>query len=89
MEFTAVAGVAGTSVICYLAGLGVKLSPLGDRFIPLVCGTFGGALGALGLYVMPEFPAGDILSAIAVGIASGLAATGADQLVKQLAAGQK
>lgn len=89
MEFTAGAGVAGISVICYLAGLGVKLSPLGDRFIPLVCGAFGGALGALGLYVMPEFPAGDILSAIAVGIASGLAATGADQLVKQLAAGQK
>ena len=87
MEFTAVAGVAGISVICYLVGLAVKLSPLGDKFIPLACGIFGGALGALGLYIMPEFPAGDMLSAIAVGIVSGLAATGADQLVKQLYTG--
>lgn len=88
MEFTGAAGVAGISVICYLAGMGVKLSPLGDKFIPLVCGLLGGALGALGLFVMPDFPAGDIMNAVAVGIASGLAATGADQLIKQLADGE-
>ena len=33
---------------------------------------------------MAEFPAGDIITALAVGIVSGLAATGADQVVKQL-----
>ena len=33
---------------------------------------------------MEAFPATDILTAIAVGIVSGLAATGIDQTVKQL-----
>ena len=33
---------------------------------------------------MPDFPAADMLTAIAVGIVSGLAATGIDQTVKQL-----
>lgn len=88
MEFTEAVGVTGISVICYLIGLAVKLSPLGDKYIPLVCGISGGALGALGLFIMPEFPAGDILNAVAVGIVSGLAATGADQLVKQLSIGR-
>ncbi len=33
---------------------------------------------------MPEFPAADPITAVAVGIVSGLAATGADQIAKQL-----
>ena len=33
---------------------------------------------------MPDFPAQDILTALAVGIVSGLAATGANQVGKQL-----
>ena len=33
---------------------------------------------------MPDFPAGDAISAAAVGIVSGLAATGAHQAVKQM-----
>ena len=41
-------------------------------------------MGAVGMYVMPDFPAGDVLTALAVGVVSGLAATGADQLGKQL-----
>ena len=36
------------------------------------------------MYIMPDFPAGDIITAIAVGIVSGLAATGAHQIYKQL-----
>jgi len=84
MELTGVAGVAGISVICYLCGLGVKATALDNKFIPVICGVLGGALGALGLYIMPDFPASDLINAIAVGIASGLAATGADQIAKQL-----
>ena len=76
--------VAGITVICYLIGLGVKLSRLPDRFIPLICGVCGAALGALGMYVMPEFPAHDVIDALAVGALSGLAATGANETVKQL-----
>ena len=33
---------------------------------------------------MPNFPATDIINAIAVGIVSGLAATGANQIFKQM-----
>ena len=84
MEYTGMAGVAGITVICYLAGMGVKLSPWDNKFIPLLCGLCGGALGALGLAIMPAFPAGNPIDAVAVGIVSGLAATGADQLLKQL-----
>ena len=59
--------ITGITLICYLGGMGVKLSPLDNKWIPLFCGILGGALGAL-----------------AMGIASGLAATGADQAVRQL-----
>lgn len=80
-EVTTVLGIA---VICYLIGLGVKISPLDDKFIPLIVGVCGGALGALGMITMPEYPASNVIDAVAVGIASGLAATGTDQLFKQL-----
>ena len=85
MDF-GVVGVAAISVICYLVGYGVKVSPLDDKYIPLVCGISGGILGIVSFVLgMPDFPAKDAITAIAVGIVSGLAATGADQIVKQLA----
>ena len=84
MEYMGLAGVAAISVICWLAGEAVKLSPLEDKWIPLICGVCGGLLGLLGMRMMPDFPAGDLMSAAAVGIVSGLAATGADQIGKQM-----
>jgi hypothetical protein len=36
------------------------------------------------MLVMPSFPASDYLNAIAIGIVSGLAATGANQIGKKL-----
>ncbi|MBQ2781707.1 MAG: phage holin family protein, partial [Oscillospiraceae bacterium] len=79
-----IAGVAVITVIAYLVGLAVKATALPNRWIPVICAAVGGALGVAGLYTMPDFPAADILTAIAVGIVSGLAATGIDQTVKQL-----
>ena len=81
-----IASVAAITIICYLAGLVVKATPWNnDRFIPIVCGLAGGLLGVIALYVgLPDFPAADPLTAAAVGIVSGLAATGADQAKKQL-----
>ena len=81
-----VASVAAITVVCYLVGLVVKASPWNnDKYIPIACGLVGGALGVAGLYLgMPDFPAGDLLTALAVGIASGLAATGVNQAAKQL-----
>ncbi len=84
MEYMGLAGVAAISVICWLVGETVKLSSLEDKWIPVICGVCGGLLGLLGMRVMPEFPAGDMMSAAAVGIVSGLAATGADQIGKQM-----
>ena len=84
MEFMGLAGVAAISVMCWLVGETVKLSPLEDKWIPAICGICGGLLGLLGLRVMPDFPASDMMSAAAVGIVSGLAATGADQIGKQM-----
>ena len=83
MDF-GIAGVAVITVIAYLVGLAVKATALPNRWIPVICAAVGGALGVAGLYTMPDFPATDILTAVAVGIVSGLAATGIDQTVKQL-----
>jgi len=44
----------------------------------------GGLLGVVGMLTITDFPASDILNAVAIGITSGLAATGANQVVKQL-----
>lgn len=76
--------VVAIVTICYLIGLAVKVSPVKDKFIPVIVGVCGGILGVVGMYVMPDFPAKDILNAIAIGITSGLASTGADQIGKQL-----
>lgn len=85
MEF-GVATVAAVTVICYLVGLVVKASPWNnDKYIPIACGLVGGVLGVAALYLgLPDFPAGDPLTAAAVGIVSGLAATGVDQAVRQM-----
>ena len=89
MEF-GIASVAAVTVICYLVGLVVKASGLDNKYIPIACGLAGGVLGAVGLWLgLPDFPAGDPLTAVAVGIVSGLAATGVDQAVKQLVRGEK
>lgn len=76
--------VAGITVVCFLIGICVKASPLDDKFIPIIVGVCGGALGIVGLYTMPTFPVDNIIDAVAVGIASGLAATGVHQVFKQL-----
>ena len=86
MEYMGMAGVAAISVIAWLVGETVKLLPLDNRWIPVICGICGSVLGIAGMYVMPDFPAHDLMSAAAVGIVSGLAATGADQIGKQFRA---
>lgn len=79
-----ITGVAGITVICYLAALAIKQTRFANKWLPTLCGVLGAILGVAGMYTIPEFPAGDIITALAVGIVSGLAATGADQLAKQL-----
>ena len=83
MDF-GIATVVGITIICYLIAEIVKASKKVDTsFIPGICGIAGGILGVVGMYTMPDFPATDIINAIAVGIVSGLAATGVNQIFKQ------
>lgn len=83
MDF-GIASVAAITVICYLAAQGIKATPLDNKWLPVICGVLGGVLGVVGMFFMPDFPATDILSAIAVGVVSGFAATGVNQIYKQL-----
>jgi uncharacterized membrane protein HdeD (DUF308 family) len=83
MDF-GIASVAGITVICYLAAMAVKATEVDNKWLPVICGVIGAILGVVGMYYMPGYPATDIITAIAIGIVSGLAATGADQVYKQL-----
>ena len=77
MDF-GIAGVAAITVICYLGGMACKTTEkVKDEVIPVVCGVTGGIL-------IPEFPAGDVINAAAIGIVSGLASTGVHQVIKQV-----
>lgn len=83
-----IASVACITVICYLAATAVKQTPLANKWLPSICGALGGLLGLAAMYInVPDFPAADPLTALAVGIVSGLAATGADQVIKQIGKG--
>ena len=77
-------------VICYLVGIGVKTvgDENTDKFIPIICGVVGAILGIVMFLTIPNFiPADNWAVAIAVGIVSGLSATGTNQIHKQLKEG--
>ena len=85
MENFGMTTVVVITIICYLVGEAVKLLPCDvHKWIPVCCGFVGGVLGPVALHVVPDFPAGDMLTAIAVGIVSGFAATGVHQVYKQI-----
>lgn len=70
-------------IICYLIGFGVKCSPIKSQYIPVIVGACGAGLGIAGYFSLPEF-APSIMDAIAIGIVSGLASTGINQVYGQL-----
>lgn len=79
-----ITGVAAITAICFLAAEIVKAAKLNKKWIPPICGILGGALGPIAMRVITSFPASDMLTAVAVGIVSGLSATGINQTYKQL-----
>lgn len=89
MEYYSMASVAAITVIAYLIGEAVKVTALEHKWIPVICGTAGAFLGVAALRMMPDFPAADYITAVAVGIVSGLAATGANEAVGQLMEGDE
>jgi len=83
MESFGLASVVVITVIAYLIGEAVKLIPcVKNNWIPVICGFVGAALGIPAMLLMPDYPAQDYLTAVAVGVVSGLAATGTNQIWK-------
>ena len=81
MDMMGLAGVAVITIICYLAAKAVKALGMATKWLPVVCSALGGVLGVVAMYVMPNYPGTDILTAVARGIVSGLAAPGANQII--------
>ncbi len=84
MEIMGTTGIAAITIICYLAAECIKATALDNKWLPVICGIMGGALGVAAMFLMPEYPAEDYITAVAVGIVSGLAATGVNQIGKQM-----
>jgi hypothetical protein len=82
-----ITSVAAITVIVFLVCQAVKATKLDNKWLPVVAGACGAVLGVVGMLTMPGYPAKDYLTAIAVGIVSGLAATGINQVYKQLGGG--
>lgn len=83
MDF-GIVGVASITAVCYLIAQTVKATALDRKWLPVLCGCCGAVLGLVALYAgVPDFPGDNPLTALGVGIASGLAATGAHQVGKQ------
>lgn len=84
MEFEFVK-VASIAIICFFIGFACKrVEKIDDKYIPVIVGVVGGLLGVAGMFVIPNYPASNVLDAIAVGIANGLTAVGIHQIGKQL-----
>ena len=83
MDITGFASVTAITIICWLIGEVFSNLSIDNKWIPSIVGGFGALLGVVGWLLMENFPANDVLTAFAVGIVSGLASTGADQIWKQ------
>ena len=73
-------------VLCYLIGATLKAinNETLDKFIPMICGFVGGILGVVVFKTIPGYiPAENWLMALAIGIVSGFASTGINQVWKQ------
>lgn len=91
MNITEFAAVPAIVVIVYLFAYFLKTlitSETLSRLIPPICGTLGCALGLVCWFTLPGYiPAENWLVAAAIGIVSGLASTGANQIYKQATKG--
>lgn len=84
MDF-GIANVAAITMLTYIIGGLIKVSKIDNKWIPTICGIAGVVLGIVAFYIdVPDFPANDVITAAAVGAASGFAATGVNQVGKQL-----
>lgn len=84
MDISTLGTCVAIVAICYVVGMACKAAQkIPDEWIPVIMAVTGGVLGAVGMNIMPDFPAADYINAVAVGAVSGLAATGVNQVYKQ------
>lgn len=72
-------------VICYVVITAIKSTKINSKFYPLISCVLGALLASAMFYIFPEFiGAASLTAAIVSGAVSGLAATGTNQVFKQL-----
>lgn len=72
-------------VICYIAITAIKSTNIPSKWYPLISCAIGMLIGVALFYIMPEFIGATSLAvAVVSGGVSGLAATGSNQVLKQL-----
>lgn len=83
-DFVAIPAV---TVVCWFIGLLVKTlstSEKLDRCIPCICGALGLIICTIIFYTDPTYISADnVVTAMAIGIASGFSATAIDQIKRQ------
>ena len=89
MEYLQVISVPAIATIVYwtvnLIKYTVRNNETFKRFIPLISAGLGAILGLFCYYIVPEIIlANNVIVAIITGGASGLSATGTNQIIKQL-----
>ena len=72
-------------VACYLLIQAIKTTRLNSKWYPIVSGALGAAIAVGFHFVAPAFFGFESwISALVIGVVSGLAATGSNQVYKQL-----
>lgn len=92
MEYLELISVPAIATIVYwvinLIKYAVKENETFKRFIPLISAALGAVLGVVAFYAVPSIiPATNVCVAVLIGGASGLTATGTNQIIKQLGKG--
>lgn len=74
------------AALCYWVGSLVKATPkIKDELIPFIVMGAGVILGIVCWAIkIPDFPGQDVVNAAAIGCVSGMAATGVNQVIKQV-----
>jgi len=89
MEYLELISVPAIATIVYwiinLIKYAVKDNEKFKRFIPIISAAIGAVLGLVAFYALPNIiPATNVFMAILICGASGLTATGTNQIIKQL-----
>lgn len=85
LDSLGIVGIVSITIICYVVGSIVKLTPLNNQVIPVVCMVSGGVLGVLGHFGGIEgLVSADLYMAIAQGAISGWAATGLNETFRNI-----